>query len=116
MPKTSIIVNLQVEGLHRWQDAMKVEPKVGYLANLHRHMFHITAEKEVTHQDRDIEIILFKRSIYDYLQSQYFNGDYGCLDFDTMSCEMIASELLDEFDLDSVLVLEDNENGARLSK
>jgi len=51
--KTDVIVKLQVEGLHNWPAAREVFPEVGFLSDLHRHMFHIEAKKEVFHDDRD---------------------------------------------------------------
>jgi hypothetical protein len=112
--KLSIIVNLQVEGLHKWEDAATFEPKVGFLSNLHRHMFHITAEKRVYHGDREIEIILFKRKIIQYLNDLYYDDKWGCLNFENMSCESIASELFTVFDLVACKVLEDGESGANV--
>lgn len=104
--KTNIIVNLTYIGLHHWKDCDLQE--VEYLKNLHRHTFYITCKKEVTHDDRDIEIIMFKEEIINYLDSVY-NGNFG-----TMSCEMIARDLLEEFKLNYCKVLEDNENGGEV--
>ena len=67
---TNVIVKLQVEGLHNWPDAAKVFPEVGFLSDLHRHMFHITCKKKVNHDDRDVEFIMFKRDIQDYLKEE----------------------------------------------
>ena len=111
--KTLIKVKLQVEGLHMWSDCPIEE--VDFLKNLHRHIFFITCEKEVTHNDRDIEIIMFKRRILDFLDI-YFSDYYECLNFENMSCEMIAELLLKEFELESCEVLEDNENGSIVKK
>ena len=104
---TSIIVKLQVEGLHHWPNC-NIE-KVNFLKNPHRHIFHITCKKEVSHDDRDIEIIMFKRKIQSYI-NEIWNGDFG-----SMSCEMIAKNLLNEFGLFYCKVLEDNENGAEVT-
>lgn len=118
MTQTNIIVNLQVEGIHNWPNAKKVFPEVGFLSNSHRHLFHICAKKEVTHDDRDVEIILFKRSILKYFHETY-NPKYpeiAPFQFGSNSCEMLARELLEEFDLEYCSVLEDNENGAEIYK
>ena len=106
--KTNIIVNLQVEGLHAWPDCDIDRAK--YLRNTHRHLFWITAKKEVTDDDRQIEIICFKREISDFLTQQFRQP----CDFGTMSCEMIARFLMHRFDLNYCRVLEDGENGAEV--
>ena len=105
--KTSVVVKLQVEGLHRWKDCTIDE--VAYLCEMHRHIFHITCEKKVRHSDRDIEIISFKHEVANYLNAEY--GNPVC-NFGEMSCEMIAQELVERFSLERCIVLEDNENGA----
>jgi len=104
--RTNIIVNLQHEAVHQWTDC-KLEG-VEFLAFPHRHIFHICCKKEVTHDDRDIEIILLKRTINQFLEDMYPKT------FGDMSCEMIAKELLNVFELNYCSVLEDNENGAEI--
>ena len=106
---TEIVVKLQVEGLHRWSGCNIRE--VIYLINQHRHVFYIKCKKAVSHDDRDIEIICFKRSIQKYLTDTYAKDGAVC-DFGDMSCEMIAKELMQKFNLTYCSVLEDNENGA----
>lgn len=118
MTQTNIIVNLRIEGIHNWPDAKKIFPEVGFLSDSHRHIFYICAKKEVSHDDRDVEIILFKRLILKYFHEKY-NPKYpevGPFKFGAMSCEMIARELLEEFQLEYCSVLEDNENGAEIYK
>lgn len=102
-----VIVKLQFEGYHQWSDC-PIED-VSFLRNLHRHIFHVTATKEVTHNDRDVEIIMLKRNILSYLSGQPIN-------FGNNSCEDIAEILINKFDLISCEVLEDGENGAILVK
>jgi len=109
--RTSIIVRLQVEGLHQWKGC-DIED-VMFLAEPHRHIFHIECRKKVSHNDRDIEIICFKRSIQRYLAETYAKGGIVC-NFGGMSCEMIAMELTKKFNLTYCSVLEDNENGAEV--
>jgi|TARA_R110000764_G_scaffold1012_2_gene3796 hypothetical protein len=104
--RTNIIVNLQHEAVHQWTDC-KLEG-VEFLAFPHRHIFHICCKKEVTHDDRDIEIILLKRKVNSFLDEMYPKT------FGDMSCEMIAKELLNVFELNYCSVLEDNENGAEV--
>lgn len=114
--KTTIIVKLQYEAIHNWPGVVEVLPDQPWiqlaLKNLHRHLFYITLEKLVSHSDRDVEIILFKHSVQKYLEEKYGRpGELG-----SMSCEMLAQELLEKFDLESAEVLEDNENGAKIYK
>ena len=58
--QTNIVVKFQVEGVHNWPEASKFEPTMKYLEHPHRHMFHIDARREVFHDDRDVEFIVFK--------------------------------------------------------
>ena len=98
--KTTVIVSIDVEGIHRWENA--------------KHMFHFTAAKQVFHDDRDKEFIMFKRDIIDYLKEKYYNDKARCHLFDYRSCEMLAKEILNEFGCNWVEVWEDKENGARV--
>lgn len=102
---TSIIVNLQFEGIHCWPSCPIEEVK--YLRDPHRHMFHICLKKKVEHVDRDIEIIQFKHRVLEYLSEEYPNRDLG-----STSCEMLAAKLVAKFGLSYCSVLEDGENGA----
>ncbi len=108
--KTVVFCTLQVEGTHCWADCPLVE--VDYLRDLHRHVFWIKAYIEVFHDDRDVEFIQLKHRIQDYLLDRYYDTSLRLHEFGKMSCEMIASELIEEFDLCQCEVNEDNENGA----
>lgn len=112
--KTGIIINLQVEGLHCWPDADKLIPEVGFLSNMHRHIFFVTMKKYVNHDDRDVEIIMFKRSVLDYITKEYWSPSANCHNFENKSCEMLAKELAQRFECYYASVLEDNENGAEV--
>jgi hypothetical protein len=96
-----IVVKLTYEAIHDYPDAGN------YLAFPHRHLFYITAKKLVSHNNRQIEIIQFKRDILEFLEG--YNHD-----FQHRSCEDIAEVLLKKFDLAYCQVLEDNENGAEI--
>ena len=110
---TNIIVKLQYEALHNWPSVAEMlpdQPWIHMLKDKHRHIFYITLEKRVTHSDRDVEIILFKQCVISHLETKFGRpGDLGAL-----SCEMLAEYLLKEYDCNSVEVLEDNENGAKV--
>jgi hypothetical protein len=114
--KTNIIVTLQIDAIHNWPGVVEHNElsQVDFLQYPHRHMFHITAKKAVTHDDRDIEIIMFKRNILDYLHRRYFNKSKNTHLLGSTSCEMLAKELTKVFSLSYCEVLEDNENGAEV--
>lgn len=116
---TGIIITFRLEGFHNWPAAKEIFPEVGFLSDRHRHIFHFELHKEVTHDDRDIEIILFKRKVINWLNLMY-NKEPNTLsapcEFGSMSCEMIAKKLLREFGCGFVKVLEDGENGAYVTR
>ena len=111
--KTTVVITLQYEAFHNWQgvkEALPHQPELHFLFDRHRHIFHIKLEKIVSHSDRDVEIIWFKRQIQQYLETKYGRpGELG-----SMSCEMLSEELVKQFDCETVEVLEDNENGAKV--
>lgn len=107
---TEVYCTLQIEGTHNWKDCPFDE--VAYLRDDHRHVFHIKAHKKVNHDDRDIEFIMLKHNIIKYLNERYYCGGISMCEFGSMSCEMIANELISQFELDVCEVSEDGENGA----
>jgi len=111
MPTIAIIVNLQIEGLHSWPEC-DIE-QVDYLKYPHRHIFYITAERKVYQENREIEIIQFKKEIEKHLREKFYSPDKEIHHFGNLSCESIAKLLVDEFKLISCQVLEDGENGAK---
>lgn len=108
--QTKVITRLSIEGIHRWK-ACPIE-EVSYLRNYHRHIFNIIATSAVRHDDRDIEFIEQSHRMKNYLKKKYFSTAHQCLFFGDMSCEMIAKELTEEFNLLSCEVNEDGEGGA----
>lgn len=109
--KTVVIVTTQFEGRHCWPDCPI--PAVDFLRVPHRHMFHVRAEINVKHDNRDVEFIVAKHTVTKWLKDRWLDGE---LQF--TSCEMIAKDLLSSglFNFFSVEVLEDGENGARVEK
>lgn len=106
-----VIATFTMAGMHCWPDA----PLGAYhLRAVHRHLFHIKVEKEVQHNNRDIEFQILKNRCQEWLRDQF--GDYvsGEADLGTCSCEDIAQMLIEQFDLTACEVSEDGENGARL--
>jgi hypothetical protein len=116
-----IWVTFQKEGIHKYpaasSDPMLAtndEYDVSFLGYPHRHIFHFKVWIEVTHDDRDIEFIQFKR----WLEKLYAEKT---LALDYKSCEMIANDLYDQISNRYpnrdvwIDVSEDGENGAFLT-
>ena len=112
--KTNVIAKLEIEGMHNWPGAKDIFPEVAFLSDMHRHKWFITAKKAVNHDDRDVEFIMFKRDILDYLLEEYYNNDTRTHEFGAKSCEMLAKEIMEAFECNYVSVFEDNENGAEV--
>lgn len=109
MSNTLTIVYCKVlfEGIHCWPGCPFEE--VAYLRDPHRHIFHITAHKQVFHDDRDVEFIMLKHRVQEYLTTRFPDGRMGAT-----SCEMLGRDLMEKFDLVQVEVSEDDENGAMI--
>lgn len=118
--KRMIFVTFQREGIHKYPAALedinlKTEDEydVSFLGYPHRHIFHFRVGIQVSHNDREIEFIQFKR----YLENLYGNG---VIELDNQSCEMICDGLYEhiasrypERDIE-ITVSEDGENGATI--
>lgn len=113
---TTIIVKLAVDGMHNFPKAAELFPEVAFLADRHRHMFNFTVAKKVNHDDRDVEFIMFKRDILEYINSKYYDYTTRTCEFKAQSCEMLAREILTQFECEWVEVWEDNENGAKVER
>jgi hypothetical protein len=92
-PSKFIWVTFQKEGIHRYPDALTNpalatgdEYDVSFLGHPHRHIFHFKVWIQVTHNDRDIEFIQFKRWLENLYKDAILNLDYK-------SCEMMSDEL-----------------------
>ena len=110
-----IWVTCEKEGIHKYPAALE-NPQladVSFLGYPHRHMFHFKVQIEVSHNDRDIEFIQFKR----WCEQQY-NSD--TLILNSKSCEMIADDLYTQIAIkypgrDVIIeVSEDGENGCKI--
>jgi hypothetical protein len=115
-----IWVTFRKEGIHKYP-AAATDPNlatgdeydVSFLANPHRHIFHFRVWLSVTHNDRDVEFIQFKR----WLEKLY-SSTQGVLSLDYKSCEMMADDLYiqiaEKYPGRAVWieVSEDGENGA----
>lgn len=113
--KRWIEVQIVKEGVHYYPAATteKQLADVHFLGNEHFHYFYITVRIEVTHNDRCIEFIQFRR----YLESLFSTG---VMTMNFKSCEMLAEDLINIIGRDypardmKVKVFEDNINGAIL--
>ena len=116
--KRWIWVTFQKEGIHKYPAALTDpalatgdEYDVSFLGYPHRHMFHFRVAIKVTHNDRDIEFIQFKR----WLENLYKDN---VIELDYKSCEMMSDDLFDQIvakypDRDiKIEISEDGENGA----
>ena len=110
MISRNIFVTFEKEGIHCYPNA---PAGVEFLRSPHRHIFRFSVTVSVTHNDRDIEFILFKREL-----ENLYKGD--TLQIDSKSCEMLAEELIEYIKKNypgrnsTVEVSEDGENGAIL--
>ena len=116
--KSFIWVTFQKEGMHKYPAALTDpalatgdEYDVSFLGYPHRHIFHFKVWISVTHDDRDIEFIQFKR----WLENLYKEGT---LQLDYKSCEMMSGDLFDSISNKYpgreiwIEVSEDGENGS----
>ena len=119
-PNKMIWVTFRKEGIHCYPAAL-TDPKlktgdkydVSFLGNPHRHIFHFRVWIGVTHNDRDIEFIQFKRWL-----EELYNGNQAVLQLDYKSCEMMSDDLYDNISKKYpgrevwIEVSEDGENGS----
>jgi hypothetical protein len=117
-PNKMIWVTFRKEGMHKYPAALTDpalatgdEYDVSFLGYPHRHIFHFKVWIGVTHDDRDIEFIQFKR----WLENLYKEGT---LQLDYKSCEMMSGDLYDTISNKYpgreiwIEVSEDGENGS----
>ena len=117
-PNKMIWVTFQKEGMHKYPAAL-IDPAlatgdeydVSFLGYPHRHIFHFKVWIGVTHDDRDIEFIQFKRWLLNLYKDATLSLDYK-------SCEMMSGDLFDAISQRYpnreiwIEVSEDGENGS----
>lgn len=107
---TNVELQIEVEGFHFYPNAP--EP-VEFLSKNHRHTFVIKCGYIVDDLNREKEIFICRDLVRDYLTEAYGSP----CQFNAMSCEMIANEIL-EFGLDDNMswcsVWEENTGGAKV--
>lgn len=116
--RTTVIAQIKRHGFHSWPEA---PVEVGYLANVHRHLFTFKVGVLVSDSNREVEFHILQRYISSILDSGFKEAHKGKgLDFGDNSCEHLASYLFENltrmrFHVDFVEVWEDDENGSRVS-
>lgn len=83
--KTFIRVRTEFEGFHYYPGASKIDPRIAFLEDEHRHIFHVSVKISVTHCDRELEFFLVKWKLNEFIVESKMNHK---------SCEMIAKDIL----------------------
>lgn len=117
--RAKVIATFELGGFHQWPDAERLLPVVGYLSDLHRHLFHFRVECSVLHHDRQVEFHMLRAAAVEAVEELATARLNGELLFGSRSCEMIATELgacllSRNWPVVAVEVWEDRENGARV--
>ena len=119
-PAKFIFVTFQKEGIHCYP-AAATDPNlatgdyydVSFLGTPHRHIFHFRVWLGVSHNDRDVEFIQFKRWL-----EQLYSSAQSILSLDHKSCEMMSDDLYAQISHKYpdreiwIEVSEDGENGS----
>jgi hypothetical protein len=110
--RTTILIKTQFAGLHFYPEAPDA---VDFLKLKHRHMFHVTLEIAVKHDDRELEFFMVKEELNKLLKVDTVT------DLGSRSCEVIAKAVIGKMQElyganrhITVTVMEDDENGARV--
>ena len=105
--KSFIWITTSFEGFHKYPMAPK---GVEFLRNLHRHIFHVRVSISVTHNDREIEFILFKQYINQIIKDNNLQVNASC----EMMCDLLYESIHKKYPKREIRieVSEDEENGA----
>lgn len=113
-PIKFIYVTTDFYALHCYPNA---PDEVYFLRNMHRHKFFVTCKIQVFHNDRDLEFIMVKNRINDFIKNNLLERT----DI-SVSCETISEFLFDWIKTTYgnnrkvfVGVSEDNENGSEIT-
>lgn len=110
--KVTVIIQFEIEGFHRYLNA---PDEVRFLSDNHRHTFIIKAGYLVEDLNREKEIFIERDFIKTYLTETYGSP----CEFGEMSCEMIATEILEYASEDGMIwceVWEEKTGGAKVEK
>ena len=107
-----VFIKTTFEALHRWKDAPKQQ---SYLRNVHRHIFHVRLEIDVTHVERDIEFIQLKNEVNELIseiKNDSNSVEYSCETYGALISHGIWAQYKRAVTCE---VSEDDENGAIIS-
>ena len=105
-----VITYNQVVGFHSYPDA---PASCAYLSKRHRHIFIISCEFKVSHNNREIEINTMQEQLSAKLQEEF---GAPC-EFGSLSCEDVATWLLNRFpEMSEAKVLEDGFGGSIIQR
>jgi len=104
-------VKFQRPMLHCWPDA---PPRVSYLANDHRHLFHFEVDVQQFGDDRDIEYLMFSEDVQLWFDSKIWDRRTSCEMFAIAIKRYVESTYPDR--RVRVRVFEDGENGCALDQ
>ena len=85
MQNLFIRVRTEFEGFHRYQGAGKIDERIKFLEDTHRHLFKVRVKISVKTTDRELEFFLVKWALQEFIKG----GDYNY-----KSCEMIGADIL----------------------
>jgi hypothetical protein len=85
--KTFITVRTQFQGIHRYPNASKINPRIAFLEVPHRHLFKVEVTISVSHLDRELEFFLVKWALEEFIEDGDMNNKI---------CEMIGTDILDQ--------------------
>ncbi len=108
--KSVVIVQFEVDGFHHFPNAPE---SVSFLSATHRHTFTVKAGYKVSDLNREVEIFIARDELISYLNEAFGSP----CQFGAMSCEMIASEILEFASEDGMVwceVWEEKTGGARI--
>jgi hypothetical protein len=108
--KSEVIIQFEMEGFHNYPNPPE---QVEFLKYPHRHTFMIKCGYKVTDLNREKEIFICRDIVKEYLNEAYGSP----CQFENMSCEMIAKEILEfskEDQMNWCEVWEENTGGAKV--
>lgn len=110
MTETLVYTTFQVEGFHSWA---KAPEEVAFLRNRHRHLFHFHIQTSVSHDDREIEFLLFRQAVKKLVEDRFCDR--------VGSCEQVGKwiiyQLIERYGKERIYIVtvsEDGENGAKV--
>lgn len=108
--KSTVIIRFEIEGFHNYPNAPK---EVEFLSNQHRHTFVVKCGYKVKDLNREREIFICREQVKKYIDKSFGTP----CQFNAMSCEMIATEIL-QFGIEGGMVWcsiwEENTGGAKV--